>query len=306
MAVNTIGDPKADPVKAANAAADIGEARLIELVRAGAGVPDLPVRIDGVTRWRATSDVARRFQDGRIFLLGDAAHLMPPNGGFGGNTGIHDAHNLAWKLALVLKGVAGPALLESYEAERRPVAKFTVEQAYTRYVTRTATYLGATDYEPLAHDFNVELGYIYHSQAVRPDDADRKGHDDPRHTRGRPGARAPHLFLERNGERLSTLDLFGRAYVLLAAPAGAQWCVAAQRAAARFEGLELDPHCVGSPALRDPDDGFCAAYDVTPAGACLVRPDGFVAWRARTDEPDRNASLTRTLGLLLARQHSRE
>ena len=88
---------------------------------------------------------------------------MPPNGGFGGNTGIHDAHNLAWKLALVLKGLAAPALLATYEQERRPVGKFTVEQAYTRYVTRSATYLGAKDYEPPVDDFDIELGYLYRS-----------------------------------------------------------------------------------------------------------------------------------------------
>lgn len=84
---------------------------------------------------------------------------MPPNGGYGGNTGIHDAHNLAWKLALVLKGVAGPELLSTYDMERRPAATFTVEQAYTRYVTRSATYLGAKDFQPLANDFDIELGY---------------------------------------------------------------------------------------------------------------------------------------------------
>jgi 2-polyprenyl-6-methoxyphenol hydroxylase-like FAD-dependent oxidoreductase len=144
LVVNTVGDPKKDPKAAANAAADVSEPRLIEFVRSGVGVPDLPVKIDGVARWRATSDVASKFRDGRVFLAGDAAHLMPPNGGFGGNTGIHDAHNLAWKLAAVLKGTAGPRLLETYETERRPVGKFTVEQAYTRYVTRTAPYLGAT------------------------------------------------------------------------------------------------------------------------------------------------------------------
>ena len=96
---------------------------------------------------------------------------MPPNGGSGGNIGVHDAHhNLAWKLALVLRGVAGRGLLDSYEPERKPVAKFTVEQAYARYVTRTATYLGVKDYEPLANDFNVELGYIYQSRILQEDD----------------------------------------------------------------------------------------------------------------------------------------
>ena len=233
--VNTVGDPKLDPVKAANAAADISEARLIELVRAGAGVLDLPVKIDGVARWRAVSDVARKFQHGRAFLVGDAAHLMPPNGGFGGNTGIQDAHNLAWKLALVLKGVAGSDLLDSYEPERKPVAKFTVEQAYSRYVTRTATYLGAKDYEPLAHDFNIELGYLYRSRAIIAEDGDVKRHDDPRQTFGRPGARAPHLFVERNRERISILDLFGRNFVLLAGPDGEAWCEAARTVSGPFD-----------------------------------------------------------------------
>jgi 2-polyprenyl-6-methoxyphenol hydroxylase-like FAD-dependent oxidoreductase len=301
LGVNTVGDPKADPVAAANAAADISEARLVEIVRSGIGVPDLPVKIDGVTRWRATSDVARNFQRGRAFLVGDAAHLMPPNGGFGGNTGIHDAHNLAWKLALVLKGAARPELLDSYEAERKPVAKFTVEQAYTRYVTRTAAYLGAQDYEPLAHDFNIELGFLYHSNALVAEDDDAKNHDDPRRTLGRPGSRAPHLWVKHDGERLSTLDLFGQSYVLLAGPLGAAWCAAAREAAKRFESLKIEAYCVGGPDLADSEGRFCSAYGIARDGACLVRPDGFVAWRVKEDAADRLGLLTQTLTALLLR-----
>ena len=86
LVVNTVGDTSRP--EAASPANDVRPEHLIELVRLGAGVPDLPVTIDGVARWRATSDVARRFQDGRVFLAGDAAHLMPPNGGYGGNNGI--------------------------------------------------------------------------------------------------------------------------------------------------------------------------------------------------------------------------
>jgi hypothetical protein len=226
---------------------------------------------------------------------------MPPNGGFGGNTGIHDAHNLAWKLAMVLKTAADPRLLDSYEAERKPVAKFTVEQAYTRYVTRTATYLGATDYEPLAHDFNVELGYIYRSAAVSPGNGDGKGHDDPRVTLGRPGARAPHLFLERSGKQVSTLDLFGRNFVLLAGPEGAAWCEAGRAEASRLSGLPLDVYRVGSTDLLDPEDQFCATYGLSPTGACLVRPDGFVGWRARASVPNPSTSLATALRMLLCR-----
>ena len=148
LVVNTIGDPATNP-DVADAAKDTSEPRLVELVRAAAGVPDLKVRIDGVARWRASSDVAARYSDGRVFLVGDAAHVMPPNGGFGGNTGVHDAYDLAWKLAWAVRGDAGAGLLATYEQERRPIGRLTVEQAYTRYVTRTATYLGATDYAPL-------------------------------------------------------------------------------------------------------------------------------------------------------------
>ena len=195
LCVNTVGDPKQNPAAASNASADVSEQRLIDFVRAGVGDANLPVKIDGIARWRATSDVARRFQAGRVFLAGDAAHLMPPNGGFGGNTGIHDAHNLAWKLAMVLQQKAGAELLETYEVERKPVGKFTVEQAYTRYVTRTAPYLGAKDFEPPANDFNIELGYLYRSPGIMSEDQDDKVHDDPRQTFGRPGSRAPHVWL---------------------------------------------------------------------------------------------------------------
>jgi hypothetical protein len=285
LVVNTVGDPKVDPQAAANAAADVSQKRLIEFVRTGSGVPDLAVEIEGIARWRATSDVARRFQSGRIFLAGDAAHLMPPNGGFGGNTGIHDAHNLAWKLALVLKGVAGPELLDTYEVERKPVGKFTVEQAYTRYVTRTATYLGAKDFQPPANDFNIELGYLYRSPAVAAENGDDTGndgvHEDPRLTFGRPGSRAPHVWLCRGGNRVSTIDLFGSSFVLLTTFEGAPWCAAARAAARRFKKLELEAYCVGTALLRDPDLRFAEAYGLAGAGAVLVRPDGFVAWRAR-------------------------
>jgi 2-polyprenyl-6-methoxyphenol hydroxylase-like FAD-dependent oxidoreductase len=299
LVVNTVGDPKSNP-DAGNAAADVSENRLIEFVRMGAGVPDLRVRIDGVARWRATSDVARRYQAGRVFLAGDAAHLMPPNGGFGGNTGIHDAHNLAWKLAYVLKGLAGPLLLDTYDAERRPVGRFTVEQAYARYVTRTATYLGKTDYQPVAPDFNVELGTLYRSAAVVSEDDDPKVHDDPRQTRGRPGSRAPHAWLERNGRRISTLDLFGRAFVVLAGPEGAAWQEAAHDAARTIPGLEIAAHRI-SGDLGDSAAGFADAYGLAPSGAVLVRPDGVVAWRAGSARPDPAAAMAGALRAVLAK-----
>ena len=269
LGVNIVGDPAIDPEAAVNAAADLSEARLIELVRAGVGKGDLPVRIDGYSRWRATANIAQRLHDGRIFIAGDAAHLMPPNGGFGGNTGIHDAHNLAWKLALVIKGHAGRGLLDTYETECRPVAVFTVEQAFSRYVARTAPWLAArVQPEPLVDDLHIELGYLYNSALGV--------HADPRGTRGVPGSRAPHLWLERHGERISTIDLAGR-YVLLAGAAGSAWVDAARGLTPGFRGFPLDAYCIGRD-LADLEHRFPAAYGVSDSGASLVRPDGFVAW----------------------------
>jgi 2-polyprenyl-6-methoxyphenol hydroxylase-like FAD-dependent oxidoreductase len=296
LVVNTAGDTSKP--EAANPAADTSEKRLVELLRAGIGVADCPVKIDGVARWRSVSDVARSYQAGRVFIAGDAAHVMPPNGGFGGNTGIADAHNIAWKLALVLNGTAGPALLDTYQQERAPVGKFTVEQAYTRYVTRSATYLGAKDFEPQVGDFHIELGYLYRSHAVASEN-DTPIHADPHATCGRPGSRAPHLWIEKDGKRISTLDLFGGGFTLLAAEGGEAWSVAA-RDAAKELGLALDAYTFGR-ELDDPQGGFASAYGLTAAGAVLVRPDGFVAWRSGPAGADARAELTGTLTRLLCR-----
>jgi 2-polyprenyl-6-methoxyphenol hydroxylase-like FAD-dependent oxidoreductase len=292
LVVNTVGDASNPDI--ANAAADTSDARLVELVRAGAGVPDLAVRIDGVTRWRSSSDVARRYQDGRIFLVGDAAHVMPPNGGFGGNTGIHDAYDLAWKLAYVLKGVADPALLSTYEVERRPVGVLTVEPAYARYVTRTATHLGATDYQPIVPDLEIEMGYVYRSPAISADGDDGALHADPRQTAARPGTRAPHVWIERDGVAMSTLDLLGRSFVLMTGPGGEEWGRAAAIAASRQAGLPLAVHEGGT--------DVAGAYALDGPGAVLVRPDGFVAWRAPSPGRDPVGALTTALGAALMRE----
>jgi len=271
LAINTVGDPTIVADAASNAATDLSEQRLLHLLRAAVGVPDLQVKIDGISRWRATANVAERFRDGRVFIVGDAAHLMPPTGGFGGNTGIHDAHNLAWKLALVLKGHAHANLLDTYEAERKPVARFTVEQAFSRYVLRTAPWLQSSEiFEPLVDDFDIELGYLYGI----PD----RVHADPRRTSGMPGSRAPHIWLLRQGERVSTVDLAGH-FVLLAGMEGGNWMRAATKVAGAFGGLRLDAHRIGADLL-DGDDRFPRAYGISREGASLVRPDGFVGWRS--------------------------
>jgi putative polyketide hydroxylase len=197
-----------------------------------------------------------------------------------------------------LKGLAGPKLLATYEQERRPAGKFTVEQAYTRYVTRSATYLGAKDFEPPVNDFNIELGYLYHSPAIIGEDDDMAVHADPRETLGRPGSRAPHLWIEKDGKRVSTLDLFGGGFTLLAAPEGGAWSAAA-RAVAEDTGLSVDAFTFGQ-ELRDPENVFAAAYGITATGAVLIRPDGFVAWRAKSSGSKPQDTLKGVLARLLA------
>ena len=301
LVVHGLGDP-ADPNT--DVWPDLDEQRYIELVRAGLG-EDVDVEIEDVMRWQATADVADSFGHGRVFLAGDAAHVMPPYGGYGGNTGIHDAHNLAWKLAMVLNGDAGRALLGSYEAERRPVAAFTVEQAYSRYVTRAAPSLAASGMEPVVPDINIDLGYRYDSIAVVLEEGgDGALHGNPRESKGLPGTRAPHVFLDRDGEKVSTLDLFGRRFSLLAGSEAGAWCEAAREAAGRL-GLDLDVHSVGTPdGLGDPDGAFEDAYGITPAGAVIVRPDGFVGWRAQTDGDATAQAAASALAALLSRSAS--
>jgi len=108
--------------------ADYPEARCLQLIRAAVGIPDLPARFKAVLSYDAVALVADRFQQGRVFLVGDAARSQPPSGGLGGNTGIAEAYNLAWKLATVLRGEAGEALLSTYDEERRPLADYTAAQ----------------------------------------------------------------------------------------------------------------------------------------------------------------------------------
>jgi 2-polyprenyl-6-methoxyphenol hydroxylase-like FAD-dependent oxidoreductase len=286
LVVNLVGDTARPEVVAAypnapwaNIAETIDERRALELLRAAIGVPDIPVVLEDVATWRAVADSAERYQDGRVFLAGDAAHTMPPNGGFGGNTGVQDAWNLAWKLGLVVNGVAGPRLLDTYDGERRPIGALMVEQAYTRYVTRVAPYLGTDGMQPLVDDFSLEIGCRCNSRAVvlEPGD-DQALHQHPSESKGRPGSRAPHVFVDRDGARVSALDLFGRGYVLLAAEDGDEWRAAAAAAAAGL-GLPLDAQLVRG-ELGDSGGGFTDAYGISAGGAVLVRPDGIVAWRA--------------------------
>jgi 2-polyprenyl-6-methoxyphenol hydroxylase-like FAD-dependent oxidoreductase len=255
LVINSVGaDVTTDA--AVNVGEGITEERAAKMLQTAIGTPDIPAEILQIVHWRAEANCAARMRDGRVFLAGDAAHVVPPNGGYGGNMGVLDARNLAWKLAAVVRGEAAPALLDTYEAERLPLSRFNVEQAYTRYATRVVPERGTDDAQPFIDDLTMELGLVMSSRAVIGGE-EGITHLPPAETRGRPGTRAPHVAL---GPDRSTLDLFGRAFVLLSrgdhpAPPG------------------VEAHVIDA-------DGFTEAYGITAEGATLVRPDGIVGWRS--------------------------
>jgi putative polyketide hydroxylase len=280
---------------------DFPPERCLELLRQAIGVSDIAIEIKSIGPWEAAVRVADRYQQGRILLVGDAAHLMPPWGGFGGNTGIADAHNLAWKLAAVIRGQATPALLSTYEMERRPVACVAGEQAalgtdvYTRYRIATAT--NAKDLEQQIDPLLVTLGYHYHSTAVIENGLVASAPTDPFTLTGEPGTRAPHSWFKRQGETVSTLDLVGTNFVLLAGEKGEAWCEAARMIAAG-SGINLVAYRVGPTGdLQDLENEDTENHD---HDALLVRPDGFVAWQSSQDTPATQETLSEVLKHILA------
>src|SRR5215216_3700186 len=196
---------------------DYTDERVAGMVRAASGLPDVEVRLRPqvpgtdlkVLGFSIGAQVARRYRAGRVFLAGDAARINPPTGGIGGSTGIQDAHNLGWKLAAVLRGQAGPALLDTYHAERHPLGLFTMQQALARWQSRIGAGGGA-DSAPLVDYAAVAFGYRYRSSAVLGAPEDAAPPLPPEELAGQPGTRAPHLPLTLDGREISTLDLYGQ------------------------------------------------------------------------------------------------
>ncbi|MFC4116617.1 FAD-dependent monooxygenase [Nonomuraea zeae] len=241
------------------------------------GRTDLEIELVTTGRWELSALIADRFADGRVFLAGDAAHTLPPSrGGYGANTGIDDVHNLAWKLASVLSGESAPSLLDTYDAERRPIAWLRHQQIFARADYRRHAGPAAAD-TPIIDDDAMEFGQLYRSDAVLAAGAELPPAARPEQWAGRPGTRAPHLWLTRDGARLSTLDLFQRGWVLLAA--GDHWAAAAGQAAERT-GIAVDHQRIGGPLQPDEPAELLRAFGLSQDGATLVRPDGYVAWRS--------------------------
>jgi 2-polyprenyl-6-methoxyphenol hydroxylase-like FAD-dependent oxidoreductase len=276
---------------------DFPPERCRDLVRAAVGVPSLEPEILAVQPWEVTGQVASRYCSGRVFLAGDSAHVTPPTGAFGANTGIQDAHNLAWKLSDA--GHAGRALLDTYDQERRPVGRLTVEQALLRNSART----DAGPPDGLVDDLAVMLGYRYRAGALCCDCDDGPDLRHPREWTGQPGTRAPHVAIERDGRGLSTLDLFGRDFVLIAGREGTEWARTAA-SLARGQGVRLEAHQIGVD-IHDPHDRLHSAFGITHSGAVMMRPDGFVGWRAESsiDTTDCAAVLSSAFATLLGRLH---
>ncbi|GGQ26081.1 FAD-dependent oxidoreductase [Streptomyces mutabilis] len=304
---------------------DFTDERCAAHIRRAIGDPELDVEITGKAPWHAAQRVARGYRSGRVLLAGDSAHEMSPTGAFGSNTGIQDAHNLAWKLAAVLEGWAGEGLLDTYDAERRPVAEATSARAAARSVEHSHPGFapppvmggGAPDGRPGGAPgpggpqrgiLNVALGYRYPQGAVVGADPATPVVPEGLDLTGAPGSRAPHLWLRPSGDgdaRVSTLDLYEDSLVLLsdaARPTG--WHEAATRLAADLR-VPLKSYRVGGTpeadlVQEDDDTDWARAHGVTRGGAVLVRPDGFVAWRSPGPAPDPESTLRQVVRTVLA------
>jgi putative polyketide hydroxylase len=260
-----------------------------ELILNAVGTP-IDIEIVDVAPWQPYEQVADQFRCGRVFLVGDSAHTMPPFKGGGANTAIHSAHNLAWKLAAVLNGNAGLELLDTYQAERRPVGLFAARQSLTG---PGASFLELADNRPtLAAGeerpfFYMIAGYKYRSRAVVSNEPIRTDVDqvqlvDGEQLHGEPGTRLPHAWVQRDGERVSTLDLHGDGLRLFAGSSGTSWVNAAGLVSASL-GVPIDVYRIGpGEAIQDLDGRWAQLTGLSPEGALLVRPDDFVGWRTDT------------------------
>ncbi|MGE0253023.1 MAG: FAD-dependent monooxygenase [Alphaproteobacteria bacterium] len=279
------------------------DAETVEMLRRYIGVPDQPIELINRSHWRFSRQVAETFRKGRLFLVGDAAHRFPPSGGFGLNSGVQDAHNLAWKLAMVLRGEAAPRLLDTYDAERRPIAHSNADWSLGNYHRMYSNEEGMRsgnddqirfllkEQELHIHRIGQDLGVVYEAGAIIADGTVRPAHNPRIYTpNDRPGSRFPHLWLDHS-RRVSTLDWFDRDFTLVAGPAADEW-LAAGRDVTRKSGVRLG-------LQRLPQADPVAGFQIGPRGAVLVRPDGHVAFRMAWTPPDPAGELAGALATLL-------
>ncbi|GAQ65784.1 FAD-dependent monooxygenase [Streptomyces scabiei] len=274
-------------------------------IREAVGAP-IDVEILAAQPWSGHCVVARTYREGRVFLAGDSAHLLWPKGGFGANTGIGDAVDLGWKLAATLQGWGGPALLDSYEQERRPIAVRNVTEASSNWKAdaqlvpdpaldrmdaegdRLRRELGEEIRRSRAKEFRctgVQLGYRYSGSPICVPDGSPEPPDEPDEyvPSTWPGCRAPHVWLPDGS---STLDHFGRGFTLVVSGSADPTPVVQ---AARGCGVPLTVL-----RLADP-----AAEELYERPLVLIRPDGHVGWRGRQAPADPTAVLDALRGATL-------
>ncbi|WP_371658180.1 FAD-dependent oxidoreductase [Streptomyces sp. NBC_00280] len=264
--------------------------KTLSLLRAAIGDDTVPIDLIECNAWEAAFGIASELRHGRVFLAGDAAHVQSSAGGLGMNTGIQDGHNLAWKLATVLHGRADETLLDSYEPERRAAAEASLAVSQGMYGGGQAQQDTTQLYARLAADYlRAMMFYRYDSGAVL---TDATAEVDVLDDQAVPGCRLPHRWLTNGGRQLSTLDIVGTQWTLLAGPNGAGWLTA------DTDGLDLQVRQITA-AMLDGDSAVFTEMAGTEAdGALLVRPDGFVAWRSCSlpvDPSDIVRSAVRTL-----------
>jgi len=228
---------------------------IVSLLKAAIGA-DVEIALRHRSPWNTQVRVADRYREGRVFLVGDAAHSMPPWGGFNANTGIADAHNLAWKLKAALYEDAGPSLLDSYETERRPVASRNGEQARLR-TDFDARFSLRTDKNALAFEQMLDYGELQMRYRYGTDDTVSK-------LRAQPGTRFPHAWIDLRGERKSTLDLFGSSFVSIGGP----WSPKSTSSNAYRVGIDFQ--------FLDEAESWHGLTGRPDDSVIHVRPDGFV------------------------------
>ncbi len=285
---------------------DFDNARVIALVKdmISAPPPDIEIDLIAFRPWFVSSTVAERFRDGRIFLVGDAAHQIPPMGGQGMNTGIQDAHNLAWKIAAVIDQRSQPGLLDSYEVERRETALRACSFGSRNAGHVTDIRSGQSGrHVNVAREYGnwpgLDAGVHYNTGAFLADGTPVPPQDGAVVTYepcARPGWRLPHRWLHlADGSRCSTVDLSVTTFVLLAGREGSGW-----RPAAQGLGVETELVCLieGTDFLVESGQPLQDFLGYEPSGAVLVRPDGHVGARWFAAPPDVAESLARACSVV--------
>ena len=271
--------------------AERGREELDDAVRRALGA-EMKFVVIATGRWEMAGNIADTYQQGRVFLAGDAAHQLPPTrGGFGANTGIEDVYNLAWKLDLVLRGLSTDELLKTYSDERQPIGWLRHQQTFARpdYVQFTGKELEGV---PLYDDIAMELGQLARSTAVIGAGPDLPPARTPEEWAGQPGVRAPHAWITYEGQTISTVDLFTRGFVLLSK--NSAWRDAAREASETL-GIPTRAVIVGDDVVFQAPVDFQRLYGVGGSGATLIRPDGVVCWRIEETPEQPSAALSQAL-----------